>query len=360
MTMKLNMSAAAPSKPTIKLRLKPSPAPQPGSDPGAARNSVTSGVMVDNGALERQKLHVKAGMNGHRPPPSSTPTSGDARSGSGSTPVPATGHNHNNATGASPPTQVNGVKHEAPAGQSPALVAIRPSSAAPDAVLDGRRTSIPAQTPQLASAAMPPPPSVTPRPTSSSPHPHPSHLQQGYQYHPSYAAPAPGLANKHRAPGKSKSFIPSQDYTVGLTPHAAAADALLPNVRLSAHPGLKLAKDWKLDIPASPELTQQSVTLTLPSTHYFIQITPTIPVALTSRAFKVFVTVNHNRLYEVTKPDRAKGKPLYEGRLEPGKVNRIEVEVVAEVPRPEARASPVKAGGIEGEKLTAFVHLMRS
>ncbi|KAJ9648430.1 hypothetical protein H2199_001285 [Coniosporium tulheliwenetii] len=314
MTMKLNMSAAAPSKPTIKLRLKPSPAPQPGSGPGAARNSATPGVMVDSGALERQKLHVKAGMNGHRPPPPrlrrlATPVQRDWRFS---------------------PSQVNGVKHEAPAGQSPALGAIRPSSTAPDTVSDGRRTSLPAQTPQLASAAMPPPPSVTPRPPSSSPHPHPSHLQQGYQYHPSYAAPPPGLANKYRAPGKT------------------AADALLPNVRLSAHPGLKLARDWKLDIPASPELTQQSITLTLPSTHYFIQISPTIPVALTSRAFKIFVTVNHNRLYEVTKPDRVKGKPLYEGRLEPGKVNRIEVEVVAEAAGASARGSPVKAGGSRG------------
>lgn len=196
------------------------------------------------------------------------------------------------------------------------------------------------------------------------------------------------------------------------------SDALLPTITLSAHPSLSLPRPFRLFIPASPTLLQHSVTITLPSTHDYLQIVPHVPVALASppRPYRLFVTVNGVRLIEVAKPSavgttsasnstplnqnpppaggvapvapvapvpadsgKEKGRPRFEGRLVPG-VNRLEVEIVAATAGAEKSKDVTTAGGtagaqqngqgqggqpakkerdVEWEKCTIFVNLMR-
>jgi hypothetical protein len=180
-TLKLKVAASGP-KPSIKLKFgasKPSPgAPSPAASASpAVVDRSTPGVIVHNEALERQKEMVASAMNGDqrsRGRPPSQPTApqarnpfGGSRSGSVSTPIPSL------ATAASPPVHTNGVKSEAPPGQSPGPNAIRPSSAASSQV----------------APSMAPPLGVAPRVLSGSPNPQ--------QLQPS---PYPASHNQHQQP----------------------------------------------------------------------------------------------------------------------------------------------------------------
>ena len=138
-----------------------------------------------------------------------------------------------------------------------------------------------------------------------------------------------------------------------------ASDALISNLSVSTHPGLKLQRHFHLDVSPSPTSTQQSVTVNLPSTHFFVRICPTLAPNLSHRPSKVFVTANMQRLNPIPqKPEETDTRrPLYETRILPG-VNRIEVEIVAGPTRgaPKLGAAPE----IEMEKITVFANLAKS
>ena len=141
--IKLNMSATPASavNPTIKLKFggsKASPSPAPEKTPGTDRATPSA----DGDAAQLQQTTT----NGR--PVSAAGRHPISRSASAAAQGLTRG-----ASAASPPVQTNGVKAE---GQSPALSAVRPTSAAPatNGIL-----------------AMPPPAGVNSRPVSGSPHP---------------------------------------------------------------------------------------------------------------------------------------------------------------------------------------------
>ena len=138
-----------------------------------------------------------------------------------------------------------------------------------------------------------------------------------------------------------------------------ATDALISNLTIATHPALKLDNHFHLDIPPSPTLSQQSVTITLPATHFCLEITPTITANLAHRQSKIFVTVNNSqRLHPrpMKAEDMDSRRPLYDARVIPG-VNRIDVEMIAGPPR----GTPKVGTGqdIELEKITIFLNLLR-
>lgn len=371
--LKLNMSAGAPApRQQLKLKLRQSPASE--RDTPGARNSATPGVIVDNDALVRQQRHVMDSMGG----PKLSLTSSQTKQG---TPVastnPFTGPRGASAsiallpalqsrTAGSPPV-LNGVKLDV---QSPALSAIRPASTASDG-----RVSIPAQTPQ---PLMAPPQSI--RPTSGSPYPNGPIGQQtpimnGQHQTPSYYVPPSALRADtfRKVPLKSK-HLHSRHNTH--TNHSTGVDeALMPKITLNTHPALNLPKPWSVDIYASKQKTEHSATIVVSPAHSYLQITPKVPIALTNRLYRLFVSVNGNKTFEVnripvtagingTSPGpgyeggKKKGEPVFEAKLVGG-VNRIEVEIVAE--KDQKGQSEVVNGKntIEVEKSTIFLHLMR-
>ncbi|ORY00242.1 Bromodomain-containing protein [Clohesyomyces aquaticus] len=358
--LKLNMSG--PPKQQLKLKLRQSP----GSDPNtpAARSSATPGVIVDNEALLRQQRHVQESMNGsQKSRPSSsgktqTPSASanlfsGPRGASATVPPPITSQSR---TAGSPPA-ANGIKNDL---QSPALTSIRPASTASDS--HSQSLSVPAQTPH----PVMPPPQNTSRPPSGSPHPNGPIGQQtgGYpQYHPpNYYVPptTPHYENFRKVPLKSTN------------------EALIPKITLSSHPALNLPKPFTFSVPANKQKTNHSVTVTVGPTHSFLQVVPHIPIALTSRLYRLFVTVNGNKAYEVNRNPvtagingnmistgfeggKKKGEPLFEAKLVPG-VNRIEVEAIAEKDKKSTGKENAKVDAkdqVEIEKCTVFVHLMR-
>lgn len=256
------------------------------------RGSPAPGVSVDNEALARQRQMVQAGVNGQH---TNRP--------------PAVNGDHVAHPSSSVPSGSpldSSVKVEKRSTQSPAPQNITPLA------------------PPLTNGMMPPP---AVRPPSSSPYPG---LPQ-----PSYTSPA---------------YLPSTP----LRQYPIEA-ALLPSVTISTHPQLKATKPFSISIPPHAILSHQSVTLTLPPTHYFLQIQPTISKQLgMNRPYKLFVTVNGTRLTQrdtILHQESGKRTHVYEGSLAQG-VNRVEVEVAA--------AKGAAGGeGLDVEKVGAFVNLLR-
>jgi hypothetical protein len=139
-----------------------------------------------------------------------------------------------------------------------------------------------------------------------------------------------------------------------------ASDAMITNLSIATHPGLNISKHFRMDLPPSPTKTQQSVTINLPHTHYFLQIKPTIAPSLRERQYKLFVTSGTQRLIAMpTTPGQPVDNlhPLFEARILPG-VNRIEIELIAALPK----GAPKLPNGqdVELEKITIFANLMKS
>lgn len=265
-----------------------------------ASGSPAPGVSVDNEALARQRQMVQAGVNGHQPSQILPRT---APAVNGIAPVPDLARPSSSTHSGSPLGAA--VKLEKMTTQSPALPVAQP----------------------LTNGMMPPP---AMRPPSGSPYP--GQLPVGHSFH--YSAPA------LLPPTQLRSY-----------PREAA---LLPLVTINTHPQLKIAKTFSMSVTPHATLSHQSTTTTLPNTHYFLQISPTISKQLSmGRPYKMFVTVNGTRLTQRDTQfhaDSGKRTHVYEGSLAQG-VNRIEVEVAA------AKLNDEK--GLDVEKVTVFANLMR-
>jgi hypothetical protein len=181
---------------------------------------------------------------------------------------------------------------------------------------------------------------------------------QSFNHQSQYYAPVPNPAfeSKWRQPGKSKLFFYS--------PYAAnkfvdASDAMITNLSIATHPGLNISKHFRMDLPPSPTMAQQSITINLPSTHYYLQIKPTISPSLLERQYKLFVTSGVSRLHAMPAvPGQSvdSRQPLFEARLIPG-VNRIEIELIAALPK--GATKPANGQDVEMEKITVFANLMK-
>lgn len=296
-----------PSQPRIKLTTKPKVTLNLGSRGSPA---VAPGVSIDQDALARQRHMIQAGVNGQQT--TSGPVVNGVRSSS-QAPVTHGANPQSSAASGSPPTAPEGVKSEESVGVSPALANVAPA--------------LVRQNSQAPNSMLPPPV----RPPSGSPYP-------STQRQTVYIPPPPQIMQ------------PSN-----LRQHPAS-DALLSNLTIATHPLLKLNRPFKMSIAPHPALTHQSMTVTLPSSHYYIQVTPEVNKSLSlGRPYKMFVSINGTRQVQrdTEMSDEGRRKHVYEGTLAPG-VNRIEVEVVS-----TGVETNGKTPELEVEKVTVFANLMR-
>ncbi|CAK1363405.1 unnamed protein product [Cercospora beticola] len=290
--------------------------PQPQTKSGVTLNlsqnrpSPGPSMSVDNDALTRQRNMVQAGVNGSHAPngPRAMPGVNGVRRQSSVGPI----RPQSSGQGGSPSAQM--VKNEKIPSQSPAPHAVAPGM-------------------QPATNCMMPPPMV--RATSGTP----------------FSGPAAPLVNSYSY--TAPSLLPPTAVR-----QYSASEALLPLVTLHTHPHLKVPKPFSISIPPHPSLSQQSTTITLPASHFFLQIQPTISRELAiNRAYKIFVTMNGTRLTQrdtTYHQETGKRTHSYDGNLSHG-VNRIEIEVAA------AKAGDNGDGkGLDIEKVTVFAHLARS
>lgn len=109
-----------------------------------------------------------------------------------------------------------------------------------------------------------------------------------------------------------------------------------------------------MDIPPSDTMAQQSITINLPSTHYYVQFRPKLAASLSERQYKLFATIGGKRLHYAAHGDSR--NPLFEARLNPG-INRIEVELIAALAK---GVKPTNGVDMELEKITVFANLLKA
>ncbi|KAE8451051.1 hypothetical protein EG329_004723 [Mollisiaceae sp. DMI_Dod_QoI] len=308
--IKLKLNDSAPKeKIMLKFGSKSSPAASPAPQLAPQANGSTGGVAATNGASRRNPF----GGSSTTPAPSLDQLE-RARSASGSAPSPT-------------PSGSALVKNEEGARNSPAIAA----------AYNYRGSSQAISTPGLSGSGMPPP--------STPGLPNTFNLggyAQSFNHHAQQSSVNSGFEAMWRAPGKD------------------ASDAMISNLSLATHPGLNISKHFRMDLPPSPTMTQQSITINLPATHYYLQIKPTISALLLERQHKLFVTSGTQRLHAMpTIPGHSVDTthPLFEARLLPG-VNRIEVELIAALPK--GAAKPANGQDVELEKITIFANLLKS
>ncbi|RDL33112.1 Bromodomain-containing protein [Venustampulla echinocandica] len=270
-----------------------------------------------------------------------TPANGTRRNPFGgtyssATPVPSLGQldrARSMSGGVPSPTPSNAavVKNEEGARNSPALPAA--------GYTNPRATSQAVSTPGVTGGGMPPPstPGIPPSNNIYTP----SGYAQSFQHQAQPPVQTSVFDSKFRQPGKN------------------ASDAMITNLSLATHPGLNITRHFRMDLPPSPTMTQQSITINLPHTHYYLQIKPTIASSLFERQYKLFVTCGTQRLHALPAiPGHSVDQrhPLFEARLLPG-VNRIEVELIASLPK----GAPRQPNGpdVELEKTTIFANLLK-
>lgn len=247
---------------------------------------------------------------------------------------------------------MKGLKKEVPVSQSPTLGAVQSNG-------DPTHSIEPRPSPGTAMSTMPPPSGSTNTPRYPSGSPHPQALGLSNHVVNNHHPPANAFDSRLRQPGKGKSHKTDPVSIDNLLTLLDASDAFVANLSISTHPGLNLDRHFHLDVPPSPTSTQQTMTINLPSTHFFIRICPTLAPNLGQRPHKVFVTANMQRLNPIPqKPEETDSRmPSYEARILPG-VNRIEIEVVAG----QTRGAPKIGLGqeYETEKVTVLAHLGKS
>lgn len=205
-------------------------------------------------------------------------------------------------------------------------------------------------------------PSQSPAINNAVPHPQTNGMMPPPSMRPPSGSPFPAAA--------AQPALSSYTYTApALLPPIAtrpypAEQSILPSVTLATHPQLPIPRRFSLAIPPHPTLAQQSTTITLPNSHYFLQICPTISKPLSmGRPYKLFVTLNGVRLNQrdtVFDAETGRRTHMYEGSLMQG-VNRVEVEVAASrvVGSGEGVAGKEREG-LDVEKVTVFANLMRA
>ncbi|PGH13124.1 hypothetical protein AJ79_03831 [Helicocarpus griseus UAMH5409] len=339
--LKLRMGSAAktpePAAQKLTLRL-----PGKGSDQSTTgMEHRQGGVSIDNEALRRQQEHVKAASNGLDVPDQPTPPARSLRdrSGSGTRAVSTRStrsqdqEQQRSAPGASPARSSSAVKIEGTGGTTPNLKNVASQEPTkPSIDSQNRIPSVSAEPSKIS-------PSGAATPIQSN---NPKALLQAFGSRPSsYPSPAPAVSR-----GNLKLRKP------GIGP-------LLSSVKLSSHPTIDHGHPFLLDIPPSPTLTHQSITVNLPAKCGILCISPTISPDCLRRHTQLTVTIGSTqKLAPMLSPSRTMdpAKPYYEARLGIG-VTKIMIEMTAMAPRTAVRWAPTT--DLDYERLTIYAHLMR-
>ena len=195
------------------------------------------------------------------------------------------------------------------------------------------------------------PPSSTPagvRVTSGSPQ------SQGAAASAPISAPAP---TPTPAPPRPVQHKPTSIFDTRFrTKGKGLSTALLSNVSIDTHPGIKVDHKFHYDIPASPVYTQQSVTISLPQNQYYVRVSAKLSSSAKDRVAKKVCLAQNGTLRSAVNMDPE--SPTYDFRLSPG-LNVIYVDVVAGPSR--ANAKPTNIGeAVDFERVTIYAHLLKN
>ncbi|KAJ5628356.1 hypothetical protein N7490_010584 [Penicillium lividum] len=174
--------------------------------------------------------------------------------------------------------------------------------------------------------------------------------------------PSTGL---HGAPSDSTSWFPSQDVlahpptetssmeSIWRRPGQDANSALIRNVQILTHPSLSLKDNFRLDIPPSSKLSQQTITIPLPPSHHLLTIRPTLMVGTAQRQVKVVALMGMQRLH----PTGDASTLAYDIQLHAG-TTKVDLEAIAGPARGAPKSGP-PGSEVDYERVTIFFNLLR-
>ena len=306
-----------------------------------ANNHDTSGVTIDTEALKRQNELVNAGINGKvevRANGARRPSTSHQDTMPSTSEMQSTSMRSGSATSLTQLT--NGANNEAQLRKSPAPGVPMARNAS-----HGSMTGTSSH--RQGSTSMPPPTYTTPRAASGSPYPQTNNT--------SVPAPVNPLDYRWRLPGKG--WLISNPFGSIMLTRSATAE-LITELRVQTHNSLGVEQPFYLQIPPSPTLTQQSVTISLPSTHYCLIITATFPPVKLGHTEKYFLTLNARQVQPSTMRTDIPGYKQVQWEVKPNTqiVNRIEVERIT---APIRGAPRIGVGlEIEFEKTTILMNYL--
>ncbi|KAJ5166541.1 uncharacterized protein N7482_005322 [Penicillium canariense] len=136
-------------------------------------------------------------------------------------------------------------------------------------------------------------------------------------------------------------------------PGQDASSALIRNVQILTHPSLSLQHDLRLDIPPSPTLSQQSITINLPASHHLLTVRPTLVAGTAKRQVKIVALVGLQRLHSTGDTSAL----AYDIPLHPG-TTKVDLEAIAGPARGVPKSGP-PGSEIDYERVTIFFNLLR-
>lgn len=164
------------------------------------------------------------------------------------------------------------------------------------------------------------------------------------------------MDSRWRRPGQGKISVKfsrrSHTNVSKLTNNTDASSALLRNIQIVTHPSLSLEQDLCLDIPPSPTLSQQTITVTLPSAHHMLTVRPTLEAGSNQRQVKLVALMGLQRLH----PAGDASALAYDIQLHPG-TTKVDFEAIAGAPRGLRDGPP--GSDIDYERVTIFFNLLR-
>ncbi|KAJ5139116.1 Bromodomain [Penicillium bovifimosum] len=136
-------------------------------------------------------------------------------------------------------------------------------------------------------------------------------------------------------------------------PHQDPNVALIRNVEILTHASLSLRSDFCLDIPPSPLVSQQNITVHLPPSHNLLTVRLRLAASTPDRQVKIVAFVGTQRLL----PSGEATILSYDIHLHPGMM-KVDFEAIAGPARGIPK-SIVPGSDIDYERVTLFFNLLR-
>ncbi|KAJ5915346.1 hypothetical protein N7466_011279 [Penicillium verhagenii] len=172
-------------------------------------------------------------------------------------------------------------------------------------------------------------------------------------------------AGPHGSSLDSTGGVPFQDAMIHPPPEISPMDslwrrpgqdvnsALIRNVQILTHPSLSLNDDFCLDIPPSPKVSQQTITIPLPPSHHLLTVKPTLTTGTVQRQVKIVALMGMQRLHSTGDESAL----AYDIQLHPG-TTKVELEAIAGPARGAAKSGP-PGSEVDYERVTIFFNLLR-
>ncbi|KAJ5088147.1 hypothetical protein N7456_011763 [Penicillium angulare] len=128
---------------------------------------------------------------------------------------------------------------------------------------------------------------------------------------------------------------------------------LIRNVQILTHSSLSLNRNFRLDVPPSSTLSQQTITIPLPPSYHLLTIKPTLTASTAQRQVKMIAQTGMQRLH----PSRDASTLAYDIQLHPG-TTKVDLEAIAGPARGAPKSGP-PGSEVDYERLTIFFNLLR-